>query len=99
MDINTEVDWWVCLRKNLERFDETFFHIYHDSKKYQELVKAARDNNHDAAHNLLEAAWSDAPDSRSIHGWPGWGDLCDLCSEYWVCDPEEPNVLPAQAET
>ena len=37
-----------------------------------------------ALSSLLELAWLAAPDNGSIHGIPGWGILCDLCSESHV---------------
>lgn len=37
--------------------------------------------------HILQSIWEDAPDSPHIHGWAGWGALCDLCSE-------GPAVLP-----
>lgn len=46
--------------------------------------KAREDKDHQTALELLNQAWSAAPDNRSIHHRPGWGTLCDLCSEGWV---------------
>ena len=37
----------------------------------------------------FEAAWAAAPDSPEIHAIPGWGVLCDLCSERHVLDEEQ----------
>lgn len=37
----------------------------------------------------FEAAWESAPNKPEIHFIPGWGVLCDLCSEQWVFEPEE----------
>ncbi len=88
MDINTQDDWWVSLHTNLARFRETFFLIYGDTKRHDALVQASEAKDHETAHNILEEAWAAAPDSSKIHGWPGWGALCDLCSEYWVFQPE-----------
>ena len=32
----------------------------------------------------FDRAWASAPDDPSIHDIPGWGLLCDLCSEAYV---------------
>lgn len=30
------------------------------------------------------AIWDSAPDSRQIHSYPAWTELCELLSEDWV---------------
>ena len=37
----------------------------------------------------LNAAWWNAPDKPWIHNIPGWGILCDLCSEEYLLHDEE----------
>ena len=39
--------------------------------------------------HLMNLAWFAAPDVPELHRIPGWGVLCDLCSESWVFEPEE----------
>lgn len=39
---------------------------------------------------ILNAAWGAAPDQPSIHSIPRWNVLCDLCSEEWVFEENEP---------
>ena len=40
---------------------------------------------------LFNQAWFAAPDKPEIHSWPGWNDFCNLCSEEWVFNPEDPD--------
>ena len=38
--------------------------------------------------NLMNEAWFGVPESTSCWGIPGFGALCDLCSEAWVFQEE-----------
>lgn len=74
-----KTEWWATLDRHffqLARIIHKFL-PQHSVLKAQTL-QAARDP---AMANLLEAAWAAAPDHPSIHSIPGWGVLCDLCSE------------------
>jgi hypothetical protein len=53
-----------------------------------DLLNAKRTGNHERIRQYLQAFWSAAPDQSWIHNVPGWYELCDLCSEYWVFTPE-----------
>ena len=49
--------------------------------------KTAKDNNDwNVAVSVMNRAWFNAPDCMGIHSIPGWGVLCDLCSESAVFD-------------
>jgi hypothetical protein len=39
-----------------------------------------------AMHSVLSGTWWGLPESESVRSLPGFGALCDLCSEY---EPEE----------
>jgi len=48
---------------------------------------------------ILQQAWEDAPDDRSIHYMTGWSQLCDLCSEgMGLIDPGELDGEKEEAE-
>lgn len=53
------------------------------------MTQARADRDHKTVWMGLELMWEGAPDRLGIHDWPGWGDLCDCCSEVWVFEPEE----------
>lgn len=53
------------------------------------LNLATLNNEWKTVHTFLESLWGRAPDSPIIHTWDGWAELCDLCSEIWVHDPQE----------
>ena len=36
---------------------------------------------------LFNETWFGMPESREVRSEPGFGELCDLCSEAWVLDP------------
>lgn len=62
--------------------------VFHGKTLAVMLEEAKADRDHDALGHFLDLLWAAAPDKPYIHSWPGWGDLCDLCSERWVFDPE-----------
>src|SRR5579859_1564173 len=104
MTIETPSDWWACvdrywpqLRAILYRFIPMDKNEGYDGEillfplsKHIEELKEQR--NQDLAR-YFNAAWGAAPDDPSIHRIPGWGMLCDLCSEEWVFN-EPPEVCP-----
>lgn len=47
------------------------------------ITKLKEEEDERLLHYLHEAWWK-APDKPTIHQIPGWGILCDLCSESWV---------------
>jgi hypothetical protein len=63
--------------------------VIHEKTMIRTLEDAKAEKDHETLHSFFEKAWMAAPDSSYIHGWPSWGMLCDLCSEYWVFQPEE----------
>ena len=61
-----------------------------------ERCKHERDN--EKLRQYLFAAWESAPDNHSIHSIASWGVLCDLLSEDWVFQPEEPTPVDNTTE-
>lgn len=100
MIIRTANDWWngidkhwTVLRDILYMFlpvtkNETYEGeiLTYPLSKYIEELKENKDRN---LARYLNAAWSAAPDSPRIHSIPGWGVLCDLCSEEYVLYDDE----------
>ena len=73
--------WWDPeIREIIYQYGQTELSLHSD-----ELYKL---KDYPALHRLFETVWSDAPDSIEIHENPGWGVLCDLCSESYLLDNE-----------
>lgn len=53
------------------------------------LEDARRQRDHRFMRRMLGLLWMAAPDSPSIHSWPSWDVVCDLCSEDWVFEDAE----------
>ena len=65
--------------------DDTTVDVFAPSRTLLHLVESAkRDRDPEPLLRVLNAAWHVAPDEPWIHSIPGWGVLCDLCSEDWV---------------
>lgn len=97
MSIKTPEDWWTLFDALYARksFEEIASNIYGTAPHFSVTTKmlgVAKDlRNHDIAVEVLNTMWNDAPDKPYIHEWRDWGNLCNLCSECWVFNPEEPN--------
>lgn len=51
-------------------------------KNLGKMRKAKEEKQCDSMLSILNEAWFKAPDSPLIHSIPGWGRLCDLCSDF-----------------
>lgn len=51
---------------------------------FVDVLNCKKNKNWYRLLRYINAAWAAAPDDPSIHRIPGWGVLCDLCSEEWV---------------
>lgn len=105
MEINTQEDYWKAVNERwyeimniFRKFCDTT--IAYDSDHHQlsthGLVLAAyldelRTKHDPEISRWFNQLWAVAPDQPWIHGIPGWGTLCDLCSETWVFDYEGIN--------
>jgi hypothetical protein len=95
--IKTQKDWWKVWEENRSEIYEIANMVGFDvdavlgesiySVSYK-LNFATTERMHREVHVFLELIWHKAPDIPIIHTWPGWSDLCDLCSEYWVFEEE-----------
>lgn len=77
-EINGAEDWWELARE----YRPEIMQIIADfvpvrSRAVEDLVA----NKNPELWHLLQEAWWRAPDEPWIHRIPGWGVLCDLCSE------------------
>lgn len=64
-----------------------------DSSPDGESIKDAferciKEENHKEVHSMCHRIWGALPDKPHIHQWPGFYDICDVCSEYWVFQEE-----------
>ena len=88
MLIKTPDDWWELVEN--EWFDLRKILIrFLDISQVYDAGRYIKSKNYSSLHNLFEEAWYQAPDNPEIHDIPGWGNLCDLCSEFWVFDTPE----------
>lgn len=55
----------------------------------EDLVAAKQSRDWQRVRQYLGAFWMAAPDNPFIRDYPAWSQLCDLCSEDWVFNPEE----------
>lgn len=77
---------WLKVAKALNdsgRLDQIYTNIYRQTLD-PALNPITQNDPWYTIHEFLEKLWFDAPDEPYIHGWRGWSDLCDLCSEVWV---------------
>lgn len=51
----------------------------------EEMTRLVKEEDWHKLHRYFEDIWTWLPDSPSIRHHP-FGDLCDLCSEFWVFD-------------
>ena len=56
---------------------------------FEDLEQAKTNMNWQRITSYLNAFWIHAPDEQWIHTIPGWGALCELCSEVWVFEEDE----------
>jgi len=105
MEIRTADDWWKVVDDHWPELQEIIFHHMDwkhpaydqpgDAKspptgrsisEELDFLREKRDPYRLARY--FNAAWGMASES---YAWsvPGWGQLCDLCSEEWVVQSEE----------
>lgn len=90
MVIKTPEDWWKLVETQWPKLHRILCNFV----PVEELGKAesAKANKNWASlWTCFQHAWFAAPDSPEIHSIPGWGDLCDLCSENWVFEIQCPE--------
>jgi hypothetical protein len=79
--IKDPMSWWKLL-------DDSFFFIEkiiaRFTDRHHEAVYAKDGRDHEKLVEIMNEAWWKASDTNKILDIPGWGILCDLCSEFWV---------------
>lgn len=86
MTIQTKDDWWEVATKTIPLLPEYMSRFNQNivqDKVLEDLTKCLNEKNHVQLHDYFFRIWNWLPDSPRIHQHP-FGQLCDLCSEYWV---------------
>lgn len=105
MSINTPQNWWTTLDENWADLLQITCSVGVPLSKFHEetqgtngdpleplmvfLERTKKRQDHDTMWLFWQRVWAAAPDSSKINSWPGWGTLCELCSEDWVFQDEE----------
>jgi hypothetical protein len=74
-------EWWKSLNDNWQDISNIISRFAVKTRMQAEEFKTNKDVH---LVGILNTAWFNAPDSPRIHGIPGWGVLCDLCSQEHV---------------
>lgn len=78
--IKNEWDWWNLVNESKEQLADIIHEFAEDLEG--DFEEAIIDRDKLKVFNILSEAWNNAPDNPMIHSIPGWGNLCDLCSEF-----------------
>lgn len=73
-------EWWDLLLENKETCIKITSQFNRNSTS--ELEQRIESRSAIGVWKILQETWWYAPDSRELHSIPGWGVLCDLCSEF-----------------
>lgn len=104
--MNDAKDWWTAVETNwddlsgiLHRFVPTYECANHKKEftvetMWQHILQAKKTHDGETLARYFNMAWWNAPDDYTIHLIPGWGVLCDLCSEEHVLYQEDDDGLP-----
>lgn len=96
----TKDEWWQLLEDRWEQISD-ILHMFLPMWEHHDIwytptvpsmdgvVENLRIFRNPEIARYLNAAWASAPDDSSIHSIPGWGALCNLCSEEWCLYEEE----------
>ncbi len=83
-------EWWILV-------DHHWNDLYEIVKRYAgkfsadaERAKLKRDSK--KLLSILNEAWFATPDIQTIHSIPGWGVLCNLCSDFPYSEEEVRKV-------
>lgn len=117
-EINNAADWWKAVDDEWDHLTAIIFHRIdphhpaHETPGDPETPKTGRTILAEVEHlrvtrdvrlaRYFHAAWGMASEA---YAWsvPGWGTLCDLCSEDWAIHPEalgyDPCDVPPVKDT
>lgn len=76
----TREEWWFLLRHRWPKI-RSIIGMYLPGE-LTNATHAKEKGEADTLYLILQRTWAAAPDRPSIHTIPGWGTLCDLCSDY-----------------
>lgn len=85
MLITNKADWWDGLGSQWGNI-QLILGRFVSNEEEESAKQAYKDRDEVEMLRVLNNAWWNASDDSSIHEIPGWGDMCDLCSESWVFD-------------
>ena len=89
----TREEWWYLLNRHwtcLSRLTETYL----NQKEQDILARAIKNESAEAAWLQLQKTWERLPDRGWVRRIPGFGILCDLCSDF----PEPANEEETKEE-
>jgi len=89
-------EWWFLLRheSGLPLFRGPILEKYLSPDQMRDFDTAMSEKAAAVVHRLLDDAWYKLPDERWIRDLPGFGRLCDLCSDF----PGEPVLKGEEDE-
>jgi hypothetical protein len=94
---NTQEKWWILFEDNIDNILACANKTNVDVTE-NDLVKWNEEEDDDAAYCILDKIWEAAPDDPVIHTWPGWNNICNLCSEYDALFLEEEETVESDTE-
>lgn len=80
----TAQEWWDVLKAWWPEIVAIWYEYVPDIPLDPDVLLHMRRTRHEILEAWCHRAWSNAPDNGVIHAHPGWGVLCDLCSEAGV---------------
>jgi hypothetical protein len=91
MTIKTAQDWWASYAQNIPYLRWIAGAVLSHNELGLPIEFTPLQNietfSIEKAYSQLQNIWAAAPDRPVIRKWKGWGDLCDLCSEFdreWI---------------
>lgn len=77
-------EWWFLLEheSGWPTFEKPILVRYLSAKELGEIRRAKEKKDAPTVYRLLDRAWWNLPDAKWIHSLPGFGRLCDLCSDF-----------------
>lgn len=72
--------WWKLIRENWTNLTEIVAEFC--PSLLSEMIEVEEKEDYERMNYILNEAWWCAPDDPRIRRIPGWGVLCDLCSEH-----------------
>lgn len=81
-------EWWFLVDHHWDNLI-SIVGRYCPERRAQAMSGKENRNAYDV-YTAMNHAWFNAPDNSIIHSIPGWGQLCDLCSDF-PANKEEGN--------